>query len=196
MSLTVVTAPAAEPISLAEARAHLRVTDNEEDGLIAGYMRAALQFVETHLARALVNRTYDLKLDWCWPLNACGRRSIELPMPPAVSITSISYVDAEGANQTLASTEYQFAQPLQIGTIFEAYGKTWPTIRQQPEAITVRFVAGYGAAASAVPEPIRQAMLLLVGHWYANREPVIVGSTVAELPLAVDALLFPHRVFH
>lgn len=206
MGLTLVTPPAAEPVSLAEAKAHCRITHPDEDGLIAGYLMAARAHAEVYTRRAFVTQTWDLKLDDGWPrqirasttARSCAYR-VDLPKAPAQSITSISYVDTDGTLQTLAADQYRLLRANQErdeAAVEPAYGVTWPSVRQQGETITVRFVCGYDAVLNPFPEPIRQAILLLVQHWNENREAVVIGTIVNELPLAVESLLFPYRLFY
>jgi len=193
-------APAAEPVTLTEVKSHCRIDHSTDDTLLAGYMLAARHYAETYLRRALITQTWDLLIDYDWPIENVGNgfaRRITLPMAPLASVTSVTYVDSAGDTQTLAADQYQVSIKRQEGVIDPAYSVTWPVVRNQIDAITVRFVCGYGASGSGyVPEPIRQAMLLLIGHWYNNREAVIVGVTTSEVPFAVEALLFPYRVFY
>lgn len=199
MGLTLVTGPALDPISLAEAKAHCRVTSADEDGLIAGYVLAARQHVETITNRLLITQTWDYFIDRDWPYFYdfdlhCNRRLIELPRAPVQSITSISYVDTNGAMQTLASNQYLADLTSSIARIEPAYSVQWPTVRCQAKAITVRFIAGYGDQPGAIPEPIRHAMLLLIGHWYESRE-ASTSTTSQKIDFAVDALIAPHRIY-
>lgn len=176
-----ITAPAEEPLTTAEAKLHLRVDLATEDALIDRLIAAARQRVELELRRALITQTWDFFLD-CWP--RC--RQIRLPMPPLVSVTHVKYYDEANTLQTFALSNYEVATgtPGRVALKEEA---SWPTLERRPDAVQIRFVAGYGAAA-AVPAAIKQAMLLLIGHWYKHREQVITG-TIAELPMAVEALL-------
>lgn len=199
MGLFQIAGPTTEPVLLAEAKAHCRIDDTDEDGLLAGYIIAARQHVETHLRRALITQTWDLLLDHCWPTETTGayrQHRITLPKAPLISVTSVSYVDSAGVAQTLATNQYLVSNKRNEGVIDPAYAATWPDVRNQVDAITVRFVAGYGSNPGDVPEPIRQAILLLVGHWFENREAVNVGSIGIELPFAIEALLFPYRIFY
>ena len=187
MGLTVVTPPTADPVSLAEAKAHCRIYGTEEDGLLAGYIMAARTHAETYLDRALATQTLQFTIDGGWP---CDR--ITLPRPPLQSVTSITYSDTNGATQTLAADQYRVDTTAHQGVIERAYGVTWPAVRDQARTIVVTYVAGY----TQIPEPIRAAVLLLVGHFYENREAVIVGQSPSELPMGVESLLFPYRVFY
>jgi uncharacterized phiE125 gp8 family phage protein len=194
MYVLIVTPPAAEPVLLAELRSHCRVTTNDEDGVLAGYLLAARQWTENYTGRALVTRTYDGKIESAWPIVDCVNR-IVLPMPPMLAVESINYVDANGASQLLAANQYQVSIGALFGQITPAYGVTWPTVRDQIDAITVRYSAGYGIDSSFIPEPIRQAVLMMGGHFFEHREAAITGSSVATMPLAVESLLAPYRDF-
>jgi uncharacterized phiE125 gp8 family phage protein len=199
MGLTLVTPATAELFPLDYVKAHLRQDIDDDDELIAGYIAAARAHLEEICGRSFLSTTWDFTIDYEWPwiLDVDqGRhvRMIELPRAPLASVTSISYVDGAGATQTLAGSQYTVDGGGAIGRIYEAYNATWPTVRSQPRAITVRFVAGYGADAVSVPETIKQATLLLTTHFYQQREPVVVGTSVLKLPFAVDALIDPHRV--
>lgn len=200
MATILITPPTSDPITLVEAKAHCRVDIDDDDGLIAGYILAARHHLETEARRAFMTQTWDLTLDYTWPqerVDGCWRNRIVLPRPPVQSVTSISYIDSAGATQTLAADQYKLAKA-DTGEWFvePAYGVTWPSIRREMAAITVRFVAGYGSNPGDTPEPLRQAMLLLIGHWYENREAISIGNIVNELPLAVASLVFPFRVFY
>ena len=104
----------------------------------------------------------------------------------------VAYSDGDDAEQTLASSVYRLL-PTTIGaSLFLKGGQSWPSTYAREDALRVTMVCGYGAA-SAVPQAIKQAALLMIGHWYANRETVAIGVSVAELPMAVHALLSPYR---
>lgn len=186
-SLTNTVAPAAEPLTLAEAKAHLRVDSTSEDALITTLITVARQSAETFTRRALITQTWALKFD-AFP------DEITVPLPPLQSVTSIGYVDSDGAAQTLATSGYQVNTDTQPGRIKPAYGARWPATRADTYgAVTVTFVAGYGAAGSAVPEPIRQAMLMQIGHMFERRETSIAGTIIAQVPMATEWLLWPYR---
>lgn len=178
-------APEGEPISLADAREQLNLNSDEGEALLNALIPAARDAAESRLNRALITQTWDLYLDQ-FP---CG--AIQVPKASLQQVTAITYVDADGATRTLDASRYLVDSASQPGRIAPIYGSTWPVTRCQPNAVKVRFVCGYGAAA-AVPAGIKQWILLQVGHWYANREAV--GSKeLSSLPY-VDGLLDPHRV--
>lgn len=199
MGTALVTGPALEPVTLVEAKAHCRIDIEDDDGLLAGFLLSARQHAETYLRRSLITQTWDLFIDREWPTVRCGGSRvplIEIPRPPLQSVTSVTYYDSDGTLQTLASNQYRVSTKRHEGIIEPAYGVTWPSVRDQADTIVVRFVAGYGSLAGDIPEAIRQGILLLVGHWYQNRETVNVGNISSELPFTTEALWFPHRVFY
>ncbi len=187
-SLRITTGPALDPVSLMEAKAHCRVDTDEDDGLLAGYILAARDHIEKETGRALLTQTLQLKLDGDWPVDSCGNDRIELPRPPSASVSSITYVDTAGATQTLAGDQYQFTLGDLYAYVRPAYGVAWPAVRDQADAITVNYIAGYGSNPGDVPASLRQAVMLMVGHLYENREAVTQGQ-MTETPLAVDRLL-------
>jgi uncharacterized phiE125 gp8 family phage protein len=194
MSLSLVTAPTLEPLTGDEAKLHLRIDGTSaEDALVDTLIKAARQHVETFTQRALLTQTWD------WKLDAFPVCRFTLPMACVTSITSISYIDRDGASQTWSSAKYLTDLPTgpksQFGRIDTAYGEIYPQTRCQMNAVTVRFVAGYGSAASSVPAAIKAAMKLLIGHWYQNRESVVIGVGIGavDVPQAVDFLLWPYR---
>lgn len=182
----VVVKPAVEPVSLAEAKTHLRIDGDVEDGYVGGLIEAARLHVEMVTWRALCTQTVELEVGR-WPED----RELWLPRPPLQSVVWVKYTDPEGVVQTLGADQY--AVDVMRGRVRLAYGASWPAARGG-EPVVVRYVAGYGVAAD-VPGLLKRAMLLLVGHWYENREAVVVGSgTVAtEVGLAVDSICYLFR---
>lgn len=165
-------------MTLAEAKDHLRVDDENSDAYIQGLIKVASDYVERIVGRTLINTQYSWKMDSfpCEPV-------LRAPRPPLRSVDSITYVDQNGTTQTWGSTYYLTDTVSQPGRITPAYLESWPTnVRGQMNAVTVTYTAGYGASPTAVPETIRQAILLLVGHWYENRQDVVVGVTPAIVP--------------
>lgn len=186
MGLTLILAPAGEPVTLAEAKLHCRVDSTDDDALITALIVAARNQAEDRTGRAMVTQKWRLDID------SFPGDGIEIPLPPMLSVESITYLDSEGTRQTLDAAEYQVVVNETPGRVLPAYGKTWPGCRVAPGSVQVSFTAGYGAAAS-VPQAIKQWMLLHIGHGYANREAVSVGDSVAAMPY-VDSLLDPYRV--
>ena len=189
MGLSLITPPAAEPLTLVEAKLHLKVDLSDDDVLVTALIVAARTAVENYLSRSLIEQT--------WRQTFCNWR-IQLERPPHIAITEVSYIDVDGDTQTLASTEYQAdLSGDQPARVVPAYGAAWPDFRTETlNPIAVEFEAGYGDAAEDVPAPIRSAMLLMIGHLYTNREAVNIGNIVNVIPLAVQWLLDPYRTLY
>lgn len=201
MALSLFAAPATEPVSLEEAKDHLRVTIGDDDALIDNLIVAAREHVETYTQRALITQTWDLKLEtFCDPAYFDGA-SVWLPKPPVSSITSITYVDLNGDSQTWSTDDWDSDLPsgpkATKGRIYPVYGESYPSIRVQPNAVTIRFVCGYGTAGE-VPASLKAGMLLLIGSWYQHREQVMVSQFAGqflELPGGYQALVTPFKAW-
>lgn len=209
MTLELVTGPSGNIVSNSEIWDELRVDlvgspAEPADASVISFLRdAAEQLLDGPagvLGRALLTQTWKLYLDEfpCGGTYRPGKGwvdkgAIHVPLPPIQSVSSITYVDTAGATQTLASSVYQVVNRQRQGSmIVEAYGQSWPSTRDIPQAVAVTFVAGYGAA-SAVPAPIRQAIRASVVHWYENRGVVEIGRAVNTLPWAADMLVSQYR---
>jgi len=187
MRLSLTTAPLEEPIGLTDAKAHLRVTVDSEDVLITDWIRSARHEAERGTGRALVSQTWTGTMD-CFP----DSDEIVLPLPPLVSVTSVTYTDPDGDTQTFAGASYTVDTSGVHGRLYLNYGYSWPSIRVERNAVSVIFVAGYGDPVD-VPEDIRSWMLLRIGQRYEHREGVVVGTIATKLP-DVDSLLMGGRV--
>lgn len=179
--------PDTEPVTLADAKAHLRVDGTDEDAYITSLIGVALVAAEERLERTLVSTTWRLTLDG-FP------DAIKLTMPPIVSVQSLTYLDAAGVQQTLAPADYVLDAVSEPGYLVPAPGKAWPSTQSgRINTVTVDYTAGYGATAADVPAPIKHWILLSIGEMFMNRE----GS--AERPAVAhgfaDRLLDPFRVW-
>jgi len=181
MSLTLVTPPSSEPVTLAEAKAHLKLDTSDDDVLIASLIVAARARAEWHTGRALVTQSWTLHLD-AWPADG-----IEIPLPPLQSVTSVTTYALDDTARVLGSSAYQVDAA--SGRLALRSGVTPPTDLRAVNAVEIAFTAGYGAA-SAVPVPLKQAILQIVADLYAHRgdEAEIVSQTA-------QALLAPYRIF-
>ena len=204
MPYKLITGPAAEPISLAEAKAHLRVDISDDDTLITALIVAARQYAETECQRVFVTQTWKLVLDafpgpalqgipfgqpWTLPGFA-----IVVDRPPVQTIDSIQYLDMSGTLQTMPVSDYTAELTNAPARITPKFGKIWPITMPQIGAVTVNFTAGYGNAA-AVPEGIKAWMKIRIGTMYENREEVALMSRGKIEPLPyVDRLLDGFRV--
>ena len=134
--MTLVTAPTAEPLSLAEAKLHLRVDGTADDTLIPPRISSARQYVEDFTGRDLVDQSHKLLLD-AFP------SWVELPGSPLVSVTSVTYIDENGATQTAAASLYDVDITTEPGTLRLAFDQTWPSTRSTPNAVTINYDTGY-----------------------------------------------------
>lgn len=187
--MVIIQPPAEEPLSLELARLQCKC-GSEEDALLALYIQSAREWAEDYLNRGLTTHTVELRLD------AFPAGDIKLLKAGAQSIVSITYTDTNGADQVLPATEYVLdpdARP--AGWVMPAVGTSWPATAAVVNAVRVRYLVGYGAAA-AVPANIRLWMLAMVVLQYEQRSPVVVGTIVAGLPdRYTDRLLDFHKVY-
>lgn len=179
-------APTSEPVTLPNAKAHLRVLGGDEDTLIRDLLKSAREQFEDRTGRVLMTQTWEQLYDW-FP------NTIHLLRSPVQSIVKIEYIDTEGATQTLATSEYVLDAKSEPARIVEAFGTSWPTTQDTVNAVVVTFLAGYTTAA-LVPNSIKAAIKLMLGHLYEHRESVVLGGAPVTVPMAVDALLAQHRV--
>jgi uncharacterized phiE125 gp8 family phage protein len=179
MAVYQITAPVALPVSLDEAKAHLRVLDSSEDALIGALLSSAVSMLDGRdgaLGRALEPQVWELSIDG-FP------EVIVLPLGPVTAVASITYIDVAGAAVVLPGSQYQVDLTGVDGRIVASGG--WPETADVPSAVKVRWSAG-----GSVPAAIRTAILLLVGHWYLEREG---GEGAAGLPPAVAAIVRQFR---
>jgi len=186
---------ATDNVANASLGADAPTTNTTSDPELLSWITAARQYCETFTHRALVSQTWDLAQD----VFPNGFESLWIPKPPLVSVTSVSYVDQPGVTQTWSASLYTVDAPAgpwaRQGRIVPTYLQIYPVTRAIENAVTVRFVAGYGAAAS-VPAPIKVAMKLLIGHWWVNREAgALVRASADILPFGVVELLYPFKAF-
>ncbi len=187
-ALTQTVPPAEEPVSVADMKLHLKQDGSHDDGLIGDLITSARELIEMTTRRTLVNATYTLILDQ-FPQEIRPNRS------PLVSVTDIKYIDTGGAIQTEASSVYTVDTFSLPGRISLADGQDWSSTQAVIAAVTVTFVAGHGAAASNVPAALRQAVKILVAHWYGPaRELGLQGSAFTKLPWAYEALVAPYSL--
>ena len=184
MRLSLVTSSTIEPLSLTEAKDHLRVSFAKEDGLISRAIVGAREAFERDTGRQLLTASWKGFLDG---FPQFDREPIEIAKPPLVSVAVVNYVDTSGVVQIWSAAEYTveaFSGPFaQRGMLFPKSDMEYPLTRRIPNAVTIEFDAGYGAAASDVPSEIKEALPLWIGHHYTNRELVIVGQTAARVPM-------------
>jgi uncharacterized phiE125 gp8 family phage protein len=174
-----------DPVSLDAVKAHLKITDDSENEVVAGFIKKAVDFLESRHALSFTDQTFEMRLD-SFP---CGE--IEIPIRPVLSVESVRYRPADaGAEAALATSEYEVDTKSFLAAVYPAYSKAWPSTLCIRNAVTVTFKAGYGTAAEHVPARIKEALLLLIGHYHQNREATLAGGPPAEaIVFGVDALL-------
>ena len=183
--LSLVTAPASTPVSLAEAKAHLRVDATDEDALITLCIAKAVAAIDGPfgIGRCMITQTWLLSLD-CFP-----DYEIRIPLGPVASVTTLKYLDTIGVEQTLSSSNYWVANKREPTIIVPGYGLMWPNHRPMPGSVKIEFVAG----ASAATDDLKAAVLLLIGHYFEHREAVTDDKSAVELPLGVQYILDRYR---
>jgi uncharacterized phiE125 gp8 family phage protein len=160
-----------------------------EDGLLNTLITTAREYCEGFQNRAYIEQTWQLWMD-SWP----REDRIQIPLPPLVSVLSIKYYGTDDTEYTLTPTEYFVDTKSEPGRVVLGYGKSWPIVILRPaNGVCIEFVAGYGATASVVPKKVSQAMLLLIGHWFKNRE-ALSETLPKEIEFAVRSLLWLDRV--
>lgn len=187
MALTLTSGPAEEPVTVAEAKALLRIDGSAEDILIASLIVTSRLHVETALGLALITQGWRLTLD-VWPDGGVVR----FPLRPIQSITSVTVKDAAGTPNTVAAEDYLLDGRAVRPRLIARDGK-WPAPGLRANGIDIQFAAGIGDEPEDIPQPIRHAILLLVAHWYEHRDPLEIGATAAAIPAAVSDLLKPYR---
>lgn len=191
--LTLVTPPAAEPLSVEEAQAWLRLDPSVDAVLIEGLCRAARRKAERDYGRAFVTQTWRATFDffpgyggWEYLREVMpDPRTIVLPKAPLQAVTLVEYYDFAGVLQTLASTVYDVDATTDPGRLSLAQFQIWPIIRMRRGAVRIAFTAGYGAAAD-VPDPIKLALKMMVSQWYEHRGE---DGATDKVPAAATALL-------
>lgn len=181
MKYSIITGPTLEPVSLSEVKARARIDTSDSDGIVASYILEARQWVEEISGLALMTQTLDAYFD------EFDDDCLILPKAPSQSITSVTYLDTAGATQTLSSSYYVLNNRSRVNEIELAYGYCWPVTRDQDNAITVRYVAGYGTTPSLVPEPVRAAIMLYARYLHDGED---------RDERAALSMLEPYRIHH
>lgn len=188
MGLVLTAAPAVEPVTVDEAKAHLRVDHSDEDALLASLIATSRLHIEAALDIALITQSWSWKFD-AWPHSS----ALELPLRPIKSVEAVRIAAQDGTLTELLPDQFVVDGGSLPSRIVATSG-AWPRPGVPALGIEIAFTAGFGISASDVPQPIRQAMLMLVAHWYEHREPVEIGAVATRIPDTVSALLIPYRM--
>ena len=192
MNINLITAPSLEPLTLTEVKSYLRISNTDDDTYLTALITASRKYCENYENRAYITQVWEMYLDE-WPSDI-----IKIPKGKLQTINSIKYKNSSSVETTLANTEYVYSTKGILGRLTPAYGKFWPMFTPYPlDAITINFTCGYGTLASTVPETVKQAMYLLISHWYENRIPLNDKMGVpTELNFTITALLWQERILN
>lgn len=182
MALAQSAAPAVEPITLAEAKAFLRLDAETEDAFVASLITTSRLHIEAALGLALITQSFTLAV------KSDPRRTIQISVYPLQSVDAIRVSASDGVATDLDLHAVEIDAMDRPARVVLPAGAAPSSCK-----VEVDFTAGFGDAAADVPEPIRHALLLLIAHWYENREPVSVGSAAAKIPAMISELLAPYR---
>ena len=187
-SLELVDAPLVTPISLSEVKEQLRVEHDDDDAMLTRLIDVAIAYTDVRgaLGQAMITQKWG---QWIKPNPP---QNVYLTLGPVQSVTAVKYYDEAGVLQDDVVDNYQV-----FGTEFETTlspkaGFSWPTAQQRADAIKIEYEIGYGDAASDVPQTVRHALMLLIGHWYDNREQTGVDE-LSDIPFGYDEILNIHR---
>lgn len=180
--LTLVTAPATTPVSLSEAKAHLRVLSDDEDALINSLIVSATSAVQEDVGRALVTQTWDYEIPQ-------PRGRVSIPLAPVASISSMTYFDQDDASQSLVVGDYYLFKSPDVAFVEPKDGTDWPNMKDRMDALKITFVAGQSAG--NVDFALKQSVLLLLAHWFEGREGM---GDMKEAPIAYSHLVSQHKL--
>ena len=189
MALVLTSGPAVEPVTVGDAKAHLRIDNSTEDVLIASLILTSRLHVEAALGLALINQTWMMVLDR-WPPSC----AVDIPISPLQAVTAVRVRDVAGASSLVPATSYVVDIASKTPRLVWNYVvPTYPL--RAANGIEIDLSAGFGASAASVPAPLKHAILMLTSHWYEHRDPVEIGSNTAHIPDAVADLIQPFRKF-
>ncbi len=187
-ALEVVDAPSITPVTLAEVKDQLRVEHSDDDTQITRLIDVAVAFTDVKgaLGQAMITQK------WAQWIDSTPPQSVDLILGPVQGVTAVKYYDTDGDLQTDTLANYEV-----FGTAFSTkikpkQGFSWPVAQDRQDAIKIEYEIGYGDATTDVPETIRHALMLLIGHWYDNREQTQMDE-LASIPYGFEQILNIHR---
>lgn len=199
-----VTPPAVEPITTDEAKAHLNVSGTSKDTYIGTLVATARRQIERYLNRALITQSWKVyynrwKHEMLIPFGNLQVETYAVGPPEVLASPLVKYYDINGTQQTLTENDfYWVVTNTDPGRIVRKYDATFPELQHgRPDAIEIAFTAGYGAAASAIPEDIKHGMKLLIGNYYENRSDIVIGAgtMVTKIPSYITDLIHSYKLY-
>lgn len=187
MILVMTSPPGVEPVTVADAKAHMRIDHDSEDVLIASLVLTSRLHIETALSLALITQSWMITLDR-WPQGPI----VELPLAPLQSVTNVRVRDAAGNTATVPDTAYLVDMASRPPSIVWNNAPR-PVPGTAANGIEIDISVGFGDDATSVPAPLKHAILMLTAHWYEHRDPGEIGSETARIPDAVSSLINPFR---
>ena len=182
----VITAASTFPVSLTEAKSHLKVDTSADDTYITSIIKAATQLSEEYTNRFFIDTVIEQTCSSFADLQTLFKSKVS-------AVASVKYYDSDNSSQTLDSAIYDVQLNYEPAQIQLADNQNFPSITKRNDAVVARYTVGYGAA-SDVPEIIKQAILLTIANFYQNRNSVVVGRIATELPMNVKWLLDTYKV--
>jgi uncharacterized phiE125 gp8 family phage protein len=188
-ALELLEAPAVTPVSLAEVRRQLRIEHEDDDLLLVRLINVATTYTDVMgaLGHAMISQKWG---QW---VTSTPEQSVKLTLGPVISVDAVKYYDTDGNLQTDTLSNYEIYGTKFSKTIGPKEGFNWPVAEDRSDAIRIEYTIGYGTSASDVPDTLRHAMMMLIGHWYEHRENELVGSISKNIPYGFDALIDMHR---
>lgn len=187
-ALELLEAPATTPVTLTEVKDQLRVEHTDDDTLINRLISVAVAYTDVQgaLGHAMITQKWG---QW---VNSTPPQTVKLLLGPLIAVTAVKYYDANGTLQTDTLSNYEIFGTEFSSTIGPKEGFAWPVTQDRPDAIRIEYTIGYGSAATDIPETLRHALMMLIGHWYDNRETTMMDE-LSNVPYGFDALMDMHR---
>lgn len=187
MAIQVTTPPASEPLSIDEAKLHLRQDLSADDDLITAAIVAARTYCENYTRLKFITQSVTITR------TGFAGALMPLNVGPVQGITSVSYKQAsDGVLTPLAADQYQLVKSVTPNCLAPAYGVTWPTVRSDYDSVQIVLSVGFGAASTDVPFDLLQAVRLMLGHFYENRAEEVTGTIVSKVTTGAHRLMMPH----
>ena len=187
-ALELLEAPATTPVTLTEVKDQLRIEHTDDDTLINRLINVAVAYTDVQgaLGHAMITQKWG---QW---VNSTPPQTVKLLLGPLIAVTAVKYYDANGTLQTDTLSNYEIFGTEFSTTIGPKEGFAWPVTQDRPDAIRIEYTIGYGSATTDIPETLRHALMMLIGHWYDNRETTMMDE-LSNVPYGFDALMDMHR---